>query len=256
VPGSRRFSFNEATSGVATYVSPDELASSTTGFRGFLDLAMGTPDANGIARLALVGSSEFLSLPLGDSTLCFRPFLQQFNVGVIACNGGIDLGVRTTQDHRIGVVGVSGFTAAACAAASGTVEGPADPHPGVCNGPVSVTLSGEGNSGAGAVLIAPDGRFSPATTGLLGQISVQPGPCDTHQGSQQAVLGFVSSLYRVDILDADAIPGATLRHDARGEAFSCAQFTQENGPGRLVLGVGALHGAGGLDVVTVFDLDD
>jgi hypothetical protein len=172
---------------------------------------------------------------------------------VIACNGGVDLGVRTTQDHRIGVVGTNGFTAADCSNAGGTVEGPTSPHPGVCNGPVNVFLSGESDSGAGAVLIAPDARFD--TRGIEGEISVQPGPCDTHVGRQRGILGFVSGLYRVEILDADNST-ATFRHDERGEPFSCAQFTQENGPGRLVLGVGALHGANGLDVVTVFDLDD
>jgi hypothetical protein len=214
---------------------------------------MGTPNASGVATLSLVGASEFISLPLEGATFCFRPFLPQFNAGVIACNGGVDLGVRTNQDHNIGLVG-DGLTAGACVGLGGSVEGPADPHPGVCNGPVRVFTSGEGDSGAGAVLIAPDGRFE--TTGLLGTVSVQPGPCDLHQNPQPATFGFVSSLYRVEIIDADNSPEAILLHDERGEPFSCAQFTQENGPGRLVLGVGALHGANGSDVVTVFDLDD
>jgi hypothetical protein len=255
VPGSRHFSLNANASGVRTFVQPDALVSANTGFTGYLELSMGTPNPGGVAQLNLVGSSDLLSLPLGGMTLCFRPFLPVFRAGVISCDGGVDLGVRTSQDHDIGKVGENGFTAAACTAAHGTVEGAMDPHPGVCNGPIRVFPSAE-DSGAGAVLIAPDSRFSPATAGIPGVVSVQPGPCDMHVNPQPAVLGFVTGLYRVEILDADDTAGATLHHDERGQAFSCAQFTQENGPGRLVLGIGALHGASGLDVVTVFDLDD
>lgn len=253
MPGSRRFSFNPSASGIRTFVYPDEPASASTGFTGYLELTMGTPDASGLASVNLVGSSEFLFLPLGGVTFCFRPFLPVFRAGVISCSGGVDLGVRTSQDHDIGKVGENGFTANACVLAGGSVEGAMDPHPGVCNGPVRAFSSGE-DSGSGAVLIAPNDQFD--TDGIRGVVSVQPGPCELHVNPQPAVLGFVTDLYRVEILDADDSPGATLVHDERGAGFSCAQFTQENGPGRLVLGIGALHGASGLDVVTVFDLDD
>ncbi len=174
---------------------------------------------------------------------------------MIACNGGFDLGIVSTQDHDIGVVGVNGFTEQSCQAAGGTVEAPTDPHPGVCNGPVGVNLSGEPDAGAGAVLLAPDARFG--TQGLPAEVSIDTGPCDQHPPGNLATFGFVSALSRAQILDSNDEPGNTFSHDERGENFSCQAWTQENGPGRLVLSVPAVHGAGnGDDLITVFSLDD
>jgi hypothetical protein len=47
-----------------------------------------------------------------------------------------------------------------------------------------------------------------------------------------------------------------LTHQAEGENFSCAAWMTENGPGRLVLAVPAVHGAGAFDAITVLVLDD
>jgi len=223
-----------------------------TGFSGYLDLAAGVPDpVTGLAVVAITGASEFLSIPVGELTLCIKPLVPVDNAGVLACNGGVDLGVSSSQDHNIGVVGVDGFTADDCAAQSGLVE--VGPHPGVCNGPVGLLASPEPDSGVGALLLAPDPRFD--AHGLPAAISFEPGPCAEHGPGAPTVFGFVSGAARAEIANANNEPGVLLAHQLEGENFSCAGWTTENGPGRLVLAVPAVHGAGD-DVITVFVLDD
>jgi hypothetical protein len=262
VAGARRFSLDPSTSGIKTVPG-----GTTFGFQGYLDLRMGTPDGQGVAHIDLVGASPFLSIDVGSGTsLCIQlPTSPVQDVGVIDCDGGSDLGVRTIQDHDIGKVGVGGFTAEQCAAAGGTVEDATRPHPGVCNGPVMVEPSGEADSGAGALLVAPDARFGtqgiPAFIFVTQQSEQCTQPCDPACApggvGSPTIFGFVSALYRVEIHDANDQPGAVLADDERGENFSCAQWTQENGPGKGVLSIGALHGGqNGNDVVTVFLLDD
>ncbi len=249
-PRTRRFSLDPATSLIRTVPG-----SATTGFTGYLDLTLGDPDpVTGLAQVDLTGASDFLSIDFGVLTLCIHPTVPALNAGVVACNGGQDVGVKTTQDHNIGVVGTDGFTEAACLAAGGRVEQASDPHPGVCNGPIAVTGSDEPDSGAGALLIAPDSRFG--TQGIPATLTVAPGPCDQHGPGAAASFGFVSALYRVEILDTNNQPGALFEHDERGENFSCADWTQENGPGRLVLNIGVIHGGGTIDLATVFEFDD
>jgi hypothetical protein len=226
-----------------------------TGFTGALDLAAGVPDpGTGLAVVDVVGASEFLSVQVGSLTLCIKPIVPVSAAGVVACAGGVDLGVSSSQDHRIGVVGMNGFTAADCTVAGGTVEGAMDPHPGVCNGPVEIIASSEPDSGVGALLIAPDARFG--TQGLPAEVTIESGPCALHEPGDPTVFGFVSGLSSAAILDADNVTGAVLQHDEHGENFSCPLWTQENGPGRLVLSVPAVHGATTGDALTVFVLDD
>jgi len=168
--------------------------------------------------------------------------------------GGIDLGVTTTVDHDIGVVGVDGFTAEDCTDAGGTVEGDGDPHPGVCNGPTEVGPSPENDSGVGALLIGEDVRFG--TQGLPAEISFEPGPCASHLSGSSTIFGLVSGISRAVIHDANDDPETVLQTDAEGENLSCANWQTENGPGRLVLAVPTLHGLGATDLITVFTLDD
>src|SRR5690606_2828086 len=104
------------------------------------------------------------------------------------------------------------------------------------------------------LLLAPDARFG--TQGLPVELSVALGSCASHTTRTQTVLGLVSSLSRAVIHDANAEPDAVLEHDARGEAFSCQDWRTENGPGRLVLAVPAVHGAITDDLITVYTFDD
>ena len=249
--GTRRFSLDPQTSqlkllpGLGTF----------QGFTGFLDLAAGPPDpVTGLARVDVVSASEFLSVQVGNQLVCIKPIVPVIRAGVLACSGGHDLGVTSAQDHNIGVVGVGGFTAQECTDAGGGVEAPADPHPGVCNGPVDILPSPEADSGIGALLIAPDARFE--TEGLPAEVTIDTGPCDTHGVGDPTLFGFVSGVSRASIADANNVSGAAFQHDEDGENFSCAQWMQENGPGRLVLSVPAVHGSTSGDLITVFILDD
>lgn len=247
----RRFSLDPQTS--ALQLLPD--VGTFPGFTGSLDLAAGVPDPlTGLTVVDVVGASDFLSVQVGPYTLCIKPIVPVVNAGVLACSGGVDLGVSSIQDHNIGTVGMNGFSAGDCAAAGGTVEAPTDPHPGVCNGPVDITASPESDSGVGALLIAPDARFG--TQGLPAEVTIDFGPCSEHGAGEPAVFGFVSGISRADILDANNVPGALFRHDEHGENFSCPLWMQENGPGRLVLSVPAVHGSTAGDLITVFVLDD
>jgi hypothetical protein len=249
--GTRRFSLDPQTSRLE--LLPD--LGTFGGFGGFLDLAAGPPDpVTGLARVDVVGASEFLSVQVEDLRVCIKPIVPVIGAGVLACNGGHDLGVSSSQDHNIGVVGVDGFTAQECADAGGAVEAPSDPHPGVCNGPVDILPSPEADSGIGALLIAPDARFE--TEGLPAEVTIATGECDTHGPGDPTLFGFVSGVSRATIADANNVGDAIFQHDEDGENFSCAQWMQENGPGRLVLSVPAVHGSDFGDLITVFVLDD
>jgi hypothetical protein len=248
--GTRRFSLDPTASGLRLIPG-----STFLGMQGFLDLTVGVPDPqSGLASVAITAASEVISIPLGLFTLCIRPEVPVANAGMLACAGGFDLGVSSAQDHNIGVVGSGGFTADACAAAGGTVEGPQAPHPAVCNGPVSVGPSGVMDSGSGALLLAPDGDFG--TIGVPATASVDFGPCNQHGPGDPTVFGFVSGISSAVITDAGNTPGAVLQHDEVGENFSCANWRDENGPGRLVLSVPAVDGGSDSDQITVFVLDD
>lgn len=247
----RRFSLNPA--GSRLDLLPG--LGSFTGFSGYLDLAAGVPDPQtGLAPVTITGASEYLSLPVGSLTFCIKPLLPVPLAGVLSCSGGVDLGITSTQDHYLGTVGVDDFSEADCIALDGFVEEGNQPHPDVCNGPIMVGPSPEPDSGVGALLIAPDARIG--TQGLPAEFSFEAGPCAQHQARSMTVFGFVSGISRATILDANAALGSVLQHDAEGENFSCQNWMQENGPGRLVIAVPAVHGAGAQDLITVITLDD
>ncbi len=248
--GTRRFSLDPTTSGLRLIPGL-----SFDGFSGFLDLTVGVPDPQtGLAAVAISAASDVISVPLGLLTLCIRPEVPVANAGVLACAGGFDLGVASTQDHNIGKVGVDGFTAQECENAGGTVEGAESPHPDVCNGPVDVGTSGVASSGPGSLLLAPDSSFG--TVGLPASASVDFGPCEQHGPGDPTAFGFVSGLSRATIEDAGNQPGSVLEHEEVGENFSCMNWMEENGPGRLVLAVPAVDGGANGDLITVFVLDD
>ena len=97
------------------------------------------------------------------------------------------------------------------------------------------------------------------TFGIPAEVSVESGPCSLEQDREPTLFGFVSARYTVQIGDPNGgTSGGTFSHQADGENLSCATWGQEDGPGRLVLGLGAIHGAseGVADLVTVFVLDD
>lgn len=256
--GVRRFSVNPNTSPLV-FVSQDSPYFPLHGFHGHLDLRAGVPDPEtGEAVVDVVGASEYVSLDLNPGipfTVCLRPLVPVARAGVLACLGGMNLSSSARQDHHLGEVGVDGFQEADCVASGGAVEGPGASHPGVCNGPIEFGLSDEADSGPGALLIGPDpGR---SLVGLPAELTVETAlPCgDEGAGSVHSFV-FVTGRAASRIEDVNDAPGVTLSDEERGENFSCQNWTQENGPGRLVLSVPALHGLGVADVITVYVLDD
>lgn len=219
----------------------------------------------GVAQVDIVGASEFLSLVLppeeegGESeTFCIQPIFPVVRAGIVDCNGGQDLGISTSQNHVVGIVGENKFTAQACEDEGGMIEAAQDPHPNRCIGPVFVQPSGVLDSGEGALLLAPNPAPGINTAGVPALVSVDFGPCSTHENSELTLFGFVSADYIVQIVNPNALPAEPFVHRENGENLSCANWDQEDGQGRLVLGLAVLHGAseGLFDVVTVFELDD
>lgn len=105
--GRRRFSLSEdsysAIRGLPVAVRSSSVA-------GHLVFDAGAPDpTTGQAAVDLVDASDFIAiaLPSVQRAICLRPLKEQFpirNAGSLACTGGIDAGLRITQDHRIGTV--------------------------------------------------------------------------------------------------------------------------------------------------------
>jgi len=284
--GVRRLSLNPSTSRVIATLAAG-FATTTTGMEGYLDLRAGVPNPfNGLALIDVIGSSEYLSIniPGGAQALCIKPKREQFpliDAGVIACYGGIPLGLDLTLDHNIGVVGAcSGgsedgescgadsdctggvcFSTERCLAAGGRVEGPDEPFPDVCNSTL-VGMTPPGDSGVGAVLISPD-PVNGFINGLpVSIISENSTPCGDEPGAPgyDVVMAFTSGRAVGRIIDYNNLDGQTLEAEQTGENFSCAAWTQENGPGILTLaapyyslpiGTGAVA-----DLISTLVLDD
>jgi hypothetical protein len=226
-----------------------------TGMSGSLTLAAGAPDpVTGLAPVDIIDASSFIRVSIQGFFFCLKPLVPVFNAGVIACNGGYDFSILSSQDHNIGVVGMNGFTANQCVAAGGFEEFPGDPHPHVCNGPLVIESSPGMDSGVGALLIAPDDRFG--TQGLPAEVAIDFDDCEEQPRGDMTVLGFTSGLARSDILDVDNMSGQLFRHDEVGQNFSCNAWTQDNGPGTLVFSIPAVHGSTGGDLIITLTLDD
>lgn len=269
--GSRRFSIEAGSSPLLAVLRQGKVASSLPGFTGFLELSAGAPDPeSGLAFIDVIDSSEFISIdiPEQQTALCIKPIREQFPIvhaGFIACNGGVPVGLKVGQDHRLGEVGRctagSGgecladadcdegmcFDIEECGVADGRVEGPSDPHPGVCNGPVrGEPLSSD--SGPGAVLILPD-PIGGLIRGLPVEIASEKAvPCgDEGAAGMTTEIALTSGIVRVEVSNVDNQPAQTLNYQVPGENFSCASWQEEDGPGTLVLGLP------GLDVPAVND---
>jgi len=284
--GTRRFSIDPASSPLLAVLRQGEVAANLPGFSGFLDLTAGEPDAKtGLAFVDVTAASEFISIDVPDqgTALCIKPIQEQIPVvraGFVACEGGVAVGLRVRQGHRLGEIGrcaagpQSGaecssdddcdgqdcFLTDDCTAADGRIEGPAEPHPGVCNGPVR----GEplpSDSGPGAVLILPD-VVGGTTRGLPVEIVDEDAlPCgDEDAPGMTTEIALTSGLVAVEVTSLNNQPGESLTHEVSGESFSCAAWQEEDGPGTLVLGLPNLDvpavGDQLLDVITFFVWDD
>lgn len=255
--GVRRFSIDPTKSYFTAVIGP-AAPFSFFGFEGFLELKA---TGNGsLVFIDVTDASEYLSvnIPLGGTAVCLKVLRDQLpirNAGILACNGNLPLGIEVTQDHNIGVVGeCSGggnaggdcggdpecpdgtcFTAEACTAAGGTVEGPTFPHPGVCNGAFIGAQDTE-VSPPGTLIIAPDPNG--VVFGLPIELTQEAStPC----GDEGIVgipvrIGFTTGRSLSQVVDYNNVAGTTLSGDPIvGVPFDCAHFSEENGPGTLVL---------------------
>ena len=255
--GVRRFSINPAKSQFVAVLGPGG-AFPTAGFQGFLVLSAGVPNG-GLAFVDVIDASDYISIdvPAGGTAVCLKVLRDQLpvhNAGILSCNGGVPLGIQVTQDHNLGVVGAcSGggnegqscngepdcpggtcFTADACAAAHGTIEGPTRPHPGVCNGPF-VGVQDTAVSPPGTLVIAPDpnGIIKGLPVELVQESST---PCgDENATGMSLSIGFTTGHSSSEILNLNNVPGTSLTGEVTGEPFDCNAWAQENGPGTLVL---------------------
>ncbi|MBI4518928.1 MAG: hypothetical protein HY699_24315 [Deltaproteobacteria bacterium] len=290
--GRRRFSINPSTSPLVAVLG--DLPINAGRFQGWLELDAGTPDENGVAAIDVAASSEYIFAdlrPLSPMIVCLKPLVPALNAGAIACKGQQDFSFSVAVDHVAGVVGENDFTAEQCQAmcgpiGCGTVEGADDPHPNVCNGPVSAGVGMRGDSGRGAVALAPDPETEEG--GLQFELSfVKPGACRNNENQEcsadadcgegdicmeacgdgrpdmATAVPFSSGPVRVQVANADGVVGEPPRtYDVRGQNFSCSRWTTENGPGKLVFAFAQLHAFSTgsdlppSDLITAFVLSD
>jgi hypothetical protein len=288
--------------------------------QGFFEFQAGQPDPQtGIATIDVTNSSEFLfadarSFPGANLVLCIKPVLPAVNAGLIACNGGLP-GITTAQNHRLGQIGVDGFTPDDCSSMNGSIESPnqicaagligepcrtnADcdsttgagdgvcglemsqctggksgeacrndgdcdtapgeedgvcgtpkPHPGVCNGPL-VGSQGPIDGDPGAVVIAPN--TVPPLSGLPVRLSIQSTlPC-VDPGPGATITFALTSGQATSKIDHFSNGDETETAVSRGENFSCRDWQNPNGPGKLVLNAPALDQVpGGGDAISGF----
>lgn len=254
--GIRRFSLDPRASKLEILGLPLSLVSTT--FEGFMELEAGPEDAEGLRPLHVTDISPYFSVnlrpPIGSPIiLCLKPVVESLpirDVGALACNGFDQAGVNIRVDHNTGM--------AAPMCGDGNVDvNPA--HAGVCNGPFDPEIL-PGEPGPGAVAITPD----PETLegGLQFEVITEAAlPCGD-EGLSGIPAPFVLStgIGRATISDRDNLAGTTLTAERRGENFDCANWTVENGPGRMVFLAPLLDFNAGplgmLDIITAFVLDD
>ncbi len=283
--GVRHFSFDPSASHILTQIAAGFPPFPAFGFEGSLDLSAGVPDPQtGIASLDVTDTSEYLSLNIPAVSLAFcikvpRDQLPVRQAGLVSCNGGVPLGFQVTIDHNIGVVdrctggersgelcdpgdpvacpgGGECLSRDLCTSRGGIVD-----LDGVCNGPLEPSLL-PGDSGPGAVLISPDPENG-LIQGLPAEfITERATPCGDEPEAVgfSTVLAFTTGHSRCEIRDFNNNDGATLTTEADGEAFSCDQWSTENGPGILQFCVPVLNQPGissqPIDVITTFIFSD
>jgi len=155
-------------------------------------------------------------------------------------------------------------------------------HPGVCNGSYEVGQLG-GNSGAGAVSIAPVPQLG--LNGLPVELTTERAlPCGDEGPGQQTLIALTSATFQSTILNlnnvtsicgagnldatcatnadcdstagaGDGVCGAIFRYASHGENFSCADWTASDAPGCLVFSAPQLDAnpqTVGADLITAF----
>lgn len=161
--------------------------------QGFFEFQAGQPDPQtGIATIDVTNSSEFLfadarNVPGANIVLCIKPILPALNAGLVACNGGLP-GITTAQNHRLGQIGVDGFTPDDCASMNGSIESANQIcASGMIGQPCRTNPDCDSTAGAGDGVCGLD--MSRCTAGNSGQACRNDGDCDTAAGADDGVCG-------------------------------------------------------------------
>ncbi len=181
--------------------------------------------------------------------------------GQVGCsdNGLPDVDYLYSIDHKVGVVGVDGFTAEDCTNAGGTVEDGSTEHPhtGVCNGPAVITFSGQGPKGSSVIesntgisLISDggacitDGSGDPALYGPDGSACTDDDPGQAEPNTLATTSGTASA----EVLHANNANSTIGPVEITGSVVTC------NGDGTADLSGSASTSAfGSVDAATIGD---
>lgn len=265
--GRRRFSIDPSTS-IQRSLSNFGPTDTDGGFTGWIELEGSAADpTTGQARIDVVDASPLITLDgvaagAGPVVICIEPIADQFPVigaGVIDCDGGTAFGYSLAYDHNIGLVGASGFTEAQCTAEGGVVED--GPHPGVCNSGPEVGNSSADTGPGGLIIAEIPGLENP---GFLVRITTETAlPCgDEGPPVFEGALPLTTGRIVTTLTDVDNAPGSQLQDTTIGSNFSCARWTEEDGPGTLTLSSVTYDlepgGFPGLtvDIISTFVFDD
>jgi len=186
----------------------------------YLDLDVGAPDSGGVAKVNVVGAPDYIyvNAPLASLVLCIKPVLPAMNAGLLQCDGGLDFSIALNVDHRLGVIGVNGFTPEQCTNQDGTVESPNQ----ICA------------AGALGFPCRTNGDCD-STTGMGdGLCGLAPAVCSQPESNQTAC--------RADA-DCDSSPGALdgvcgtpgAHPGVCNGSFTAGQAGGDSGPGAMVL---------------------
>jgi cysteine-rich repeat protein len=185
--------------GGSSYSSALGTSVSIGSLNGAFDLVGGSPGTDGIAPVTLSGPVYYSAPLLGGSfgTLCFR--LTSCS-GSIDCDGGTPVGVQLVQDSA---------------------------GPGKQNNPEQITPGLGADGGPGALLLSCQESF----------VQLPPGPvdCTTVSYPPDQPAYYTTGNVEAHYLNGDPRVG-TGEISITGENFSCANWSTEDGPGKLATG--------------------
>jgi hypothetical protein len=198
--GVRRFLLSPEESPFDAVVAPDMHL--TLGlFRGqsdgqvedaFIDLEAGEPDEDGIAVINVTEASDyfFAQSTLASLTICAKLLVPAIGAGFVDCDGGSDVSIGTVVNHRLGQIGVDGFTVQDCEQMGGTVESANQICAAGLTGDLCVTDE-ECETAAGAGDGTCGLQESTCTEGAVGAVCRADADCDSAPTTPDGICGTV-----------------------------------------------------------------
>jgi hypothetical protein len=201
--GSRRFDLDPAASAlrVIDQLAPPFNARRLAGLRGmsggqvedgFLVLQGAVPNRQGVALIDVVDGSDYFFADASaqiEQVLCLAPEYPAERAGIVDCDGGTDVSVVSTLDHKPGQLGVEGWTVARCEMVGGTIE---SPHQ-ICGNPEMLGESCRVAADCNLPPGTPNGvcgvEVATCTRGRVGAQCRDDGTCDTGPGLLDGICG-------------------------------------------------------------------